>query len=101
MNPSIPSAQPTLLERIKPIERELRTFMQALPGLLAEGHEGRHALIKGDEVVSLWDTFEDGFQAGSQQYDFGVPFLVQPIDPRFLDFPWPEEILPGERKASA
>ncbi len=92
--------QQTLLERIKPVEREFRAFLKALPALLAEGQEGRHVLIKDDEVISTWDTFEDGYQAGSQQYGFGVQFLVQPIDPRYLDFPWPEEILPRERKSA-
>src|SRR5262249_44489978 len=66
MNPATSSAnQQALLERIKPVEREFRAFLKALPGLLADGEEGRHVLIKGDEVISIWDTFRDGYPSGA------------------------------------
>jgi hypothetical protein len=52
-----------------------------LPRLLAEGHSGRYALLKGDEVLSVWDTQRDVLQAGYER--FGLePFTVKKIDPR-------------------
>jgi hypothetical protein len=51
--------------------------------LLDEGHAGRHALIKGDEVVSIWDTQRDALQAGCDKFgleDIAV-VKIQPRDP--------------------
>ncbi len=90
-----------LPDDLKPVARELAAFLRALPKLLEEGHEGRHALVKGDEVLSLWDTFEDGYQAGCERFGWGVQFLVQPIDPRFLSYPWPPGLLSGDTGATA
>ena len=73
---------------------ELRAFLQALPGLLADGHEGKHVLIKGDQVLTVWDTFGDALQAGYERFGWGERFLCQPIDREFLTYPWPEDILP-------
>ena len=33
-------------DNLKPLETEILTYMRELPRLLAEGHEGRHVLIK-------------------------------------------------------
>jgi len=74
---------------------ELAAFLRELPRLLAEGQEGKHALVKEDEVLSVWDTFEDGYQAGRERFGWGVLFLVQPIDPSFLSYPWPDELWPN------
>jgi hypothetical protein len=86
------------LNSLDPIKAEIRTYLRELPRLLAEGHEGRHALIHGDEVLSIWDTFEDAYQAGAEKFGLGVPFIAQPIEHQFLDYAWPEEFLP--RKVS-
>lgn len=80
------------------IKAEIRTYLRELPRLLAEGHEGRHALVQGDEVLSIWDTFEEAYQAGAEKFGLGIPYLAQPIERQFLDYGWPEELLP--RKVS-
>jgi hypothetical protein len=36
-----------------PLETEAETYRREVGRLLAEEHAGRHALIKGDEVVSI------------------------------------------------
>ena len=79
---------------IDPIRTEIRTYIRELPRLLAEGQEGRHVLIKGDEVVSIWDTADDCYQAGCERFGIGVPFLSQEIDSKYLDMPWPSDLLP-------
>lgn len=82
---------------LDPIEQEIRTYLRELPRLLAEGQEGRFVVIKGDEVLSVWDTFDDACQAGRERIPLGEAFLAQPIDAGDLSRPFPEELLP--RKA--
>jgi hypothetical protein len=73
------------------IRTEIITYRRELPRLLAEGHQGRFALVHGQEVVSIWDTFGDAYQAGRERFGLGVPFIAQPIDPRDLTRTFPEE----------
>ncbi|HEV3237062.1 MAG TPA: hypothetical protein VGZ25_08745, partial [Gemmataceae bacterium] len=68
-----------------------------LPRLLAEGHENRHIVIKGTEILGIWDTHEDAFEAAGERFGFNGPFLNQKIDRRFLDYEWPDEVV--QRKA--
>src|SRR5262249_47221200 len=42
---------------------EWNTFRSELPRLLAEGHEGKFALIKGKQIVGTFDTWEAGYEA--------------------------------------
>jgi hypothetical protein len=68
-------------EALQLYEREPATYLRELPRLLEKGHGGRHALVKGDEVLSVWDTQGDALQAGRER--FGLePLFVQKIDPR-------------------
>ena len=64
-----------------PLEREAETYRREVGRLLAEGHAGRHALIKGGEVVSIWDTQRDALQAGCEKFGLD-PFAVVKIDAR-------------------
>lgn len=86
----VPAAGETL-EIYMPLEQELRTFLRELPRLLAEGEEGRHALVKGDQVLSLWDTLEDAQQVAYLQPGVDRPFAIQEVDPKFLEYPWPRD----------
>ena len=63
------------------LEQEFETYRRELPRLLQEGHAGRWALIRGDEVVSVWDTQRDLLQAGHERFAL-EPFAVKHIDPR-------------------
>ncbi len=68
-------------QALKLYEQEIATYLRELPRLLAEGHAGRHALVKGNEVLSVWDTQGDAIQAGCER--FGIePIFVKTIDPR-------------------
>jgi hypothetical protein len=60
------------------LERELATYRRERDRLLAEGEQGRFALVYGEEVISVWDTWRDAIQAGHER--FGLqPFLVQEV----------------------
>jgi len=49
-------------------------FYRSVVGrLLAEGHEGRWVLIKGEETIGIWDTREEAFAVADER------FLLQPV----------------------
>jgi len=72
------------------LKREINTYRRELPRLLAEGHEGSAVLIKGDQVLSIWDTHQDAYQAGREKFGLDI-FLAQPIESKFLTCPFPKE----------
>lgn len=61
------------------IERELQTFCNELASLLATA-QGKFALVHGDTIVSVFETFRAAEKTG---YDtFGpAPFIVKQIVP--------------------
>ena len=72
---------PSGLKSLKLYEKEIATYLRELPRMLEDGHAWRHALVKGDEILSIWDTQGDAIQAGVER--FGLePIFVKTIDPR-------------------
>ena len=63
------------------LEQEFETYRRELARLLREGHAGRWALLKNNDVVSIWDTQRDVLQAGHERFAL-EPFAVKRIDPR-------------------
>jgi hypothetical protein len=61
-----------------PLAAEWKTYKREAARLVAEGHEGRHALIKGDEIVGLFDTHDEAIAAGYERFGPGG-FAVQTI----------------------
>jgi hypothetical protein len=64
-----------------PLEKEAETYRQEVVRLLAKGHAGRYALIKRNEVDSIWDTQRDALQAGRDKFGM-VDIAVVKIDER-------------------
>lgn len=63
------------------LEREKAAYRRLLPDLLAGGHHGRFALIKGYDLVGVWDSASDALEAGRDR--FGLePIAVVKIDSR-------------------
>jgi len=58
------------------LERELATYQTRLPELLS--HEGKFALIHGEDVVQTFDTFEDAMKGGYSRFQLD-PFMVKQI----------------------
>src|SRR5262245_35860930 len=56
-----------------PIATEWDFYRGEVSRLLAEGHEGKWVLIKGEQVVGIWDTEEEADQVRLQRY------LMQPV----------------------
>jgi hypothetical protein len=60
-----------------PFVEEWKTFKREVYRLLHEGHRGRFALIRGDRVVSVWDTRNDAVQAGRERFGQGQIFVEE------------------------
>jgi hypothetical protein len=46
--------------------------------LLAEGHENRWVVIKGEVVIGIWDTYEEASRVASERF-FRQPVLVKQV----------------------
>jgi hypothetical protein len=66
---------------LKLYEQEIATYMRELPRLLEENEEGRYALIKGDMILSTWDTQRDAIQAGREKFGLD-PICVVKVEMR-------------------
>jgi hypothetical protein len=56
--------------------KELNTFKRILPTLV--GEDGRYALIAGDELIGIFDTYSDALASGYRARAL-EPFLVKQI----------------------
>ncbi|MBL8793047.1 MAG: hypothetical protein JNM56_04020, partial [Planctomycetia bacterium] len=57
------------------LQREWNTYRREAARLLAEGHAGRHVLIKGEAIIGLWETDAEAIRAGYERF-LGQAFLV-------------------------
>jgi hypothetical protein len=58
------------------LERELETYRRKLAELSPQ--EGKFALIRGDEVIEVYSTYEDAIKEGYSKFKL-EPFLVKQI----------------------
>ena len=58
--------------------REWNTYRREVGRLLAEGQAGRFALIKAEEVLGVYDSWEAAREVGLQRF-LMQPFLVHEI----------------------
>lgn len=58
------------------LEKELETYKAKLPEF--KGSEGKFVLIKGDEVVGTFSSYEDAIKEGYAKFKL-EPFLVKQI----------------------
>jgi hypothetical protein len=61
-----------------PIRTEWAFFCRELPRLLAEGHEGRWVLIKGEEIIGFFDNRLEARRVGTQRFGL-APMLIEQI----------------------
>jgi hypothetical protein len=55
------------------IATESNFYRREVGRLLAEGHEGRWVLIKGEQIIGIWDTRAEAFAVADER------FLLQPV----------------------
>ena len=63
-------------EKNTSLEKELETYKNKLPEL--KQHEGKFVLIKGEEVVDTFTSYEDAIKEGYKRFKL-EPFLVKQI----------------------
>src|SRR6266496_3718000 len=61
-----------------PLSCEWNAYRRALPRLLAEGNEGKFILMKGEDIIGLYETWDAAHEVGLKAY-FGQEFLVHQI----------------------
>jgi len=61
------------------LEREWNTYRREAGRLLAEGLEGHHVLIKGEEIIGIYDTHEQALAEGYRRYA-RQPFFVHEVE---------------------
>jgi hypothetical protein len=59
------------------LEREIEAYRKNLSELLA--HKGRFVLIHHEDVIGIFDGFEDALRAGYEKW-LNEPFLVRRIN---------------------
>jgi hypothetical protein len=80
-----------LPESAKTREKDVLGFFRELPRLIAEGEDGRVAIVHDGKVISIWDTLGDATQAAYDRFGVDGVFLTATIKaadlerlPRFL-----------------
>ena len=58
------------------LEKELETYKNKLPELKQD--EGKYVLIRGDEVIDTYTSYEDAIKEGYRRFNL-EPFLVKQI----------------------
>jgi hypothetical protein len=71
--------------RLAELANEIATYQKELPRLLAEGHAGRHAVVHGNDIVNIWDTYADALQYAYERFGLDTRFAVKKIDPRDVE----------------
>lgn len=66
------------MEHKPALQQELETYNKALPELLQSA--GKFALVKGDEVAGVYDSYSDALKIGYERFGL-VPFLVKRVAP--------------------
>lgn len=59
------------------LAREWNYYRRQVGRLLAEGHESRWVLIKGEDIVGIWDTEEESSRASLQRFPMQDVLLQQ------------------------
>jgi hypothetical protein len=65
-----------------PMAEEWETYKRELRRLLDEGHAGRHAVLQGTQVESIWDTYPDALQYAVGRFGRETRFAIKRIDLR-------------------
>ncbi len=65
----------------EPLAEEWETYRREVGRLLAEGNEGRFILIKGGQIIGIWDTHKEAMAAAYEQF-LGQSFFVHQIQER-------------------
>jgi hypothetical protein len=68
-------------KRGEPLAEEWETYRREAGRLLAEGNEGRFILIKGQQIIGIWESRTEAFATADQRFPL-QPILVHQIQER-------------------
>lgn len=69
----------TMRDMSNALDQEMATFRRELPGLLTEpGNRGLFALVHGDQIAGVYQTFAAGLSAGYEQFGLDI-FMVKEV----------------------
>jgi hypothetical protein len=83
-DPGYPTIHYTELPPSRPgsaLTVEWELYRREVGRLLADGHEGRHILIKGEEIIGIYETRDQATDVGYMRFP-GQPFLAHQIQTR-------------------
>jgi hypothetical protein len=69
----LPPAEPG-----SPLAAEWETYRREIGRLLGEGREGQFVLIKGEEIIGVFDTWDEARRIGLEKY-LMQPHMVHPV----------------------
>jgi hypothetical protein len=61
------------------LDVEYEFYRREVGRLLAEGHEGKHVLIKGEEIIGIYNTDREALDAGYERFPGRTGFFVRQI----------------------
>jgi len=64
-----------------PLAVEWEFYRREVGRLLAEGHEGKHIVIKGEQIIGLFDTHLEALAAANQLF-LRQSFLIHQVQTR-------------------
>lgn len=64
------------MDAAKLLQKELEVYKRRLPELRLQ--QGKYVVIKGDELLSIFDTYSDALTAAYKKYGL-APFLLKQI----------------------
>ena len=79
--PTVPYTELPSGSADSPIASEWNLYRREVGRLLAEGHENRWVLIKGEEIIGIWDTEEEARAVALHKY-LMQPCLIQQVRSR-------------------
>lgn len=65
--------------QLQPLQKELNTFKKKKKELISEA-KGQFVLIKGNEVIDTFKSYEDALSEGYKKFG-NEPFLVKEVSP--------------------
>src|SRR5712691_8941891 len=79
---SVPiTVTPAGLAALQLYHQEISTYLRELPRLLQEGQAWRYTLVKGNEVLGIWDEQAKAIEVGRDRFGL-APIYIKKIDPR-------------------
>jgi hypothetical protein len=61
------------------LDVEYEFYRREVGRLLAEGHEGKHVLIKGEAIIGIYETDREALDAGYERFSNRGGFFVRKI----------------------